>query len=88
MTGRITTRIAAVLAAGVIIAGAGISAADASASPLPAYSTSALSVRAETDNGTTWTRYPCQLGASTGTQASYADAGEVVSLGSVASLAA
>ena len=85
MTGRITTRIAAVLAAAITIAGAGISAASASASPLPAHSTSALPVRAETDNGTTWTLYPGQLGASTGTQAGYADAGEVMSLGSVAS---
>ena len=85
MTGRITTRIAAVLAATITIAGAGISAASASASPLPAHSASALPVRAETDNGTTWTLYPGQLGASTGTQAGYADAGEVMSLGSVAS---
>ena len=85
MTGRITTRIAAVLAAAITIAGAGISAASASASPFPAHSASALLVRAETDNGTTWTLYPGQLGASTGTQAGYADAGEVMSLGSVAS---
>jgi hypothetical protein len=84
MTGRITTRIAAVLAAAITIAGAGISTASASASPLPAHSASALPVRAETDNGTTWTLYPGQLGASTGTQAGYADAGEVVPLGSVA----
>ena len=81
MTGRITTRIAAVLAAAITIAGADISTASASAS----YSASALPVRAETDNGTTWTLYPGQLGASTGTQAGYADAGEAMSLGSVAS---
>ena len=84
MTGRITTRIAAVLAAAITIAGAGISAASASASQLPAHS-AAAPVRAETDNGTTWTLYPGQLGASSGTQAGYADAGEVVSLGPVAS---
>ena len=84
MTGRITTRIAAVLAAAITIAGAGISAASASASPLPAHSASALPVRAETDNGTTWTLCAGQFGASTGTQAGYADAGEVVPLGSVA----
>lgn len=85
MTGRITTRIAAVLAAAITIAGAGISTASASASPLPAHSASAFPVRAETDNGTAWTLYPGRLGASTGTQAGYADAGEVMSLGSVAS---
>jgi hypothetical protein len=82
MTGRVTIRIAAVLAAAIAIAGAGIS--EASASPLPAHSASALPVRAETDNGTTWTLHPGQLGASTGTQAGYADVGEVVPLGSVA----
>ncbi|HUC21077.1 MAG TPA: hypothetical protein VMA73_00030 [Streptosporangiaceae bacterium] len=85
MTGRITTRIAAALAAAIVIAGAGLGAASASASPLPAHGASASPIRAETDNGTTWTLYPGQLGASTGTQAGYADAGEVVSLGSVAS---
>jgi hypothetical protein len=85
MTGRTTTRIAVVLAAAITIPGAGISAASASASPLPARSASALPVRAETDNGTTWTLYPGQLDASTGTQAGYADAGEVMSLASVAS---
>jgi hypothetical protein len=85
MAGRIMTSIAAVLAAAITIAGAGVSAASASASSLPARSASALPVRAETDNGTTWTLYPGQLGASAGTQAGYADAGEVVSLGSVAS---
>jgi len=84
MTGRIT-RIAAVLTAAIAIAGAGVSAASASASPLPAHSASALPVRAETDNGTAWTLYPGQLGTSTGTQAGYADAGEVVWLGSIAS---
>jgi hypothetical protein len=73
-----------VFAAAMTIAGAGISAASAGASPLPARSASALPVRAETDNGTTWTLYPGQLGASTGTQVGYADAGEVVPLGSVA----
>lgn len=71
-------------AAAMTIAGAGISAASAGASPLPARSASALPVRAETDNGTTWTLYPGQLGASTGAQVGYADAGEVVPLGSVA----
>jgi hypothetical protein len=85
MAGRITTRIAAVVAAAIAIAGAGIGTASASASPLPAHSASDLPVRAETDNGTTWTLYPGQLGASTGTEAGYADAGEVLSLGSVAS---
>ena len=83
MAGRITTRIAAVLAAATTIAGAGIGAASASASPV--HRASALTVRAETDNGTTWTLYPGQLSASTGTQAGYADAGEVVSLGPIAS---
>ena len=53
MTGRITTRIAAVLAAAITIAGAGISTASAGDSPLPAHGASALPVRAETDNGTT-----------------------------------
>lgn len=83
MTGRIMTSIAAVLAAAITIAGASIGAA--SASQLPAHSASSLPVRAETDNGTTWTLYSGQLGASTGTEAGYADTGEVVSLGSVAS---
>lgn len=72
------------LAAAITIAGAGISAASASASPLSGHSASALPVRAETDNGTAWTLYPGQPGASTGAQAGYADAGEVVPLGSVA----
>ena len=85
MTGRIMTRIAAVLAAAITIPGAGISAASASASPLPAHRASAHPVRAATDNGTTWTLYPGQIGASTGTQDGYADAGEVVSLGPIAS---
>jgi hypothetical protein len=82
MKGKFTARIVAVLAAAIAVSGAGISAASASASasPLPT-----LPVRAEVDNGTTWTLYPSQLGASSGTNAGYADAGEVVSLGSVAS---
>lgn len=84
MTGRITTSVAAVLATAIAIAGAGVSAASASASPLPAHRASSLPVRAETDNGTTWTLYPGQFGASTGSAAGYADAGEVVPLGSVA----
>jgi hypothetical protein len=79
MTGKIAIKIAAVLVAAITITGAGISAASAS--------TSALPVRAETDNGTTWTLYPGQLGVSTGTNVGYADAGEVVSLGPAASFA-
>lgn len=82
MTGKIMTKIAAVLAAAITITGAGIGAA--SASPLPARGASPLPVRAEADNGTTWTLYPSQLGVSTGAKAGYADAGEVVWLGSVA----
>ena len=77
MTGKITTRIAAVLAAAITITAAGISAASASTSRLP--------VRAEADNGTTWTLYPGPLGASPGTDAGYADAGEIVWLGPAAS---
>jgi hypothetical protein len=85
MTGKITTRFAAVLAAAITITGTGVGAASASASPLPAGSVSSVPVRAEADNGTTWTLYSGQLGASTGSDVGYADAGEVVGLGSAAS---
>src|SRR5215469_10037677 len=79
MTGKITTRIMAVLAAAITITGAGISTASASTSRLP--------VRAEVDNGTTWTLFPGPLGTSSGTSAGYVDAGEVVWLGPAASFA-
>jgi hypothetical protein len=87
MTGKMMTRIAAVLAVAITITGAGISAASASTSSHSAGSASALPVRAEADNGTTWTLYSGQIGATTGSSAGYADAGEVVPLGTVASFA-
>ena len=81
MRGKATTRIAAVLAVAVGITGATISAANANANA----GAVRLPVRAEADNGTTWTLYPGQLGASTGASVGYADAGEVVWLGPAAS---
>ena len=80
MTGKLTIKIAAVLAAAIAITGAGVSAASAGTSPQHS-----LPVRAEADNGTTWTLYPGQVGVSTGTNVGYADAGEVVWLGPAAS---